>query len=148
MPEKLSWSDKLAVTKGLPKKIEKAGKTMAIPSPKDVDMYMKKAVKGKLITVREIANALARKYETDTCCSLATGIFAWISAYASKEQEEAGKKKITPYWRTIKSDGSLNPKYPGGESVQARKLRLEGHTISKMGKRQFVRDYEKKLQKL
>jgi len=144
-----SWSQKLAKTNGLPKKVKiKGKKTMVVPSPKDIDSMMKKVKKGKVITINSITKALSKKYKTDTCCPLTTGIFAWIAANASNEQKEQGKKTITPFWRTIKSDGSLNSKYPGGESYQARMLATEGHKISKKGKKQVVLDFEKKIQKL
>jgi hypothetical protein len=58
-----------------------------------------------------------------------------------------GKKDITPYWRTLKSKGELNEKYPGGVEAQMFKLTAEGHTIiSGKGKKPpIVKDYEKKL---
>jgi len=42
---------------------------------------------------------------------------------------QAEKKRIAPYWRVIKSDGSLNPKFPGGVQAQALHLKEEGHDI-------------------
>ena len=50
-----------------------------------------------------------------------------------------------PYWRTLKTGGELNPKYPGGVEGIAKRLRAEGHKIVSKGKRTFVADYEKKL---
>ena len=43
--------------------------------------------------------------------------------------ETSGRKRITPFWRTLKSTGELNPKYPGGIAAQARRLRAEGLAI-------------------
>ena len=149
MQQQSSWSQKLTQVKGLPKKVKIAGKKiMLVPSPKDVETMMKKARKGKLLTINSIVKALAKKYKTDTCCQLTTGIFAWICANAANEQKEAGKKMITPYWRTIKTDGSLNPKYPGGESYQTKMLIAEGHKISRKGKKLVVLEFEKKIQKI
>ena len=61
-----------------------------------------------------------------------------------------GKSKVTPYWRVIKADGSLNPKFPGGVSAQAKRLEAEGHIIelSRTGKPKKVKDFEKYLIKL
>ncbi|MFA5108011.1 MAG: hypothetical protein WC492_00545 [Candidatus Micrarchaeia archaeon] len=151
-----SWVQKLAKKKGLPKKvkIEKkmektCGKgTMIIPLPSDVDRMMRKAKKGKILTIEMIRDSLAKKYKTNTCCPLTTGIFAWIAANAAEEQRSAGRVDITPYWRTIKSDGSLNPKYPGGDFAQARKLKMEGHIISRTGKKFVLKNFENKKQKL
>ncbi|MFH1381453.1 MAG: hypothetical protein ABIH70_00985 [Chloroflexota bacterium] len=58
-----------------------------------------------------------------------------------------GKEDITPYWRTLKSGGELNEKYPGGAASQANHLQAEGHVIlpAKGKKPPKVRDYEKAL---
>jgi alkylated DNA nucleotide flippase Atl1 len=52
---------------------------------------------------------------------------------------------ITPYWRTLKSKGELNEKYPGGVDSQAVRLEAEGHTIDRRRKTPRVTDYEKAL---
>ena len=61
-----------------------------------------------------------------------------------------GKQAITPYWRTLKSKGELNEKYPGGVAAQATRLREEGHVIEpgKGKKPPKVKDFEKALQSL
>jgi hypothetical protein len=58
-----------------------------------------------------------------------------------------GRKDITPYWRTLKSKGELNEKYPGGVEGQAIRLQAEGHTIEpgKNNKPRKVKDFEKEL---
>jgi len=57
------------------------------------------------------------------------------------------RKDITPYWRTLKSKGELNEKFPGGVEAQATHLREEGHTIElgKAGKPKRVKDWDRKL---
>ena len=55
-----------------------------------------------------------------------------------------GRKRITPYWRTLKSDGQINPKYPGGAEAIREKLEAEGHSVIQKGKRFLVKDFEKK----
>jgi len=54
---------------------------------------------------------------------------------------------LTPYWRTLKSKGELNGKYPGGVEAQAARLKAEGHTIEpdKGKKPPKVKDFEKVL---
>ena len=95
--------------------------TYVIPAPIEVDAIMKKVPKGKLITINEIRQVLARKHKTQFGCSITTGIFAWIAANAAEEDVADGKKRITPYWRTLKNGGELNPKYPGGMTYARRK---------------------------
>ena len=153
-----SWKEKLLDNKGLPKigvGSEKMSRrwgsgTFVVPAPIEVDEIMKQVPKGKLITINEIRAVLARKHEVDMGCPLTTGIFAWIAAHAAEEDAAAGAKKITPYWRTLKSGGELNPKYPGGVEAQAARLQQEGHTIEPgRGKKPpKVKEYEKKLVKL
>ena len=151
--KKKSWREKLADDKDLPKVGKVEGKmskrwgegTMVIPAPREVDAIMKLVPKGKLTTINEIRSALARKHNAAFGCPITTGIFAWIAAHAAEEGAAAGEKKITPYWRTLKTGGELNPKYPGGVPALTRLLKAEGHKLTKRGQRYFVVDFEKRL---
>ena len=150
-----SWQEKLADDKDLPKVVEITGKmskrwgtgTFVIPAPREVDEVMKKVPEGKLITVSEIRAILAKKHGATIGCPLTTGIFAWVAAHAAEEAAAEGKKNITPYWRTLKSGGGLNEKYPGGVEAQAKHLQEEGHTIEpgKGKKPPRVKDFESTL---
>jgi len=150
---KKSWREKLADSKGLPRVGPVTGRmtrrwgegTMVIPAPREVDKLMRQVPKGKLITVNELRTALAARHRVTFACPLTTGIFAWIAAHAANEAEAAGAKRITPYWRTLKTKGELNPKYPGGIENMARRLRAEGHKIARKGQRSFVSEYEQAL---
>jgi hypothetical protein len=117
--------------------------TMVIPAPCEVDEFMKKVPRGKLVTINDIRTGLARKHRVDIGCPITTGIFAWIAAHAAEEAAAAGEKRITPYWRTLKSGGELNIKYPGGIAGLKRRLRAEGHQVVKKGKRYLVADFER-----
>ena len=66
-----------------------------------------------MITINQIREKLATRHKATIACPIVTGILARISAGAAGEDEMDGKKRITPYWRTLKSNGELNPKYPG-----------------------------------
>jgi alkylated DNA nucleotide flippase Atl1 len=150
---KKSWREKLADDKGLPRVCKVTGKltkrwgtgTFVIPAPREVDALMKQVPKGRVITINELRAALAQKHKTDFACPITTGIFSWIAAHASTEAEAAGAKRITPFWRTLKTGGELNSKYPGGVKGITKRLRAEGHKIISKGKRTLVVDYEKKL---
>jgi hypothetical protein len=156
MKLRISWQEKLADSKGLPKVIKIEGKmskrwgtgTCAIPAPKEVDGIMNKIPKGKLITINEIRTAIAKKHKATIGCPITTGIFAWIAANAAEEAASQGKKRITPYWRTLKTGGELNPKYPGGVKTQSAHLKEEGHKVIPKGKKHVVVDFEKHLAKL
>ena len=103
--------------------------TMLLPSPRDVDGLIRAVRKGHVVTVASLRKYLAAKYEVTTACPLVTGIFVRIAAEAAEEAAREGKTRITPYWRVVKDDGSLNPKFPGGVRQQSERLREEGHRI-------------------
>lgn len=151
--KKTTWCQKLNDSKGLPK-VEKITDNMSkrwgtgtvvIPAPIEVDEMMRKIPAGKLVTINEIRAALAKKHKATIGCPLTTGIFAWIAAHAAEEQKQKGETGITPYWRTLKTGGFLNEKYPGGIEAQRLLLEQEGHTMIKKGKKYAVLDYEKSL---
>ena len=122
--------------------------TVVIPAPLEVDELMKQVPEGKLVTINEIRSALARRHGATIGCPLTTGIFAWVAANAAEEQRRWGIAYITPYWRTLKNEGVINDKYPGGLKTQKRLLKQEGHKIIRKGKRYVVADYEKHLMRL
>lgn len=103
--------------------------TMVLPSAHDVEEYVAAIPVGSLTTVSRIRRAMAEKYMVNTACPLVTGIMVWIVAEAADEGARAGQAKVTPYWRVVKDDGSLNPKFPGGVERQEEMLRDEGHHI-------------------
>jgi hypothetical protein len=148
-----SWREKLADDKGFPKVAPVCGKMttkwgtgiMVIPAPREVDGIMKQVPRGKLITINQIRAALAKRHQADFACPITTGIFAWIAANAAEEAVSEGQKRVTPYWRTLKSGGELNEKYPGGIAKLNQRLEAEGHTVIKKGKRFVVADFEKAL---
>jgi|ERR1043166_2531637 hypothetical protein len=153
MKAKKSWREKLADSKGLPKVGKIEGKmttrwgtgTMVVPAPVEVDELMRRVPKGKLVTINELRTALAKKHGVNIACPITTGIFSWIAAHAADEAARDGAKQITPYWRTLKTGGELNPKYPGGIPSLTKRLREEGHRVITKGKRFLVADFEKSL---
>lgn len=145
-----SFNEKLQDSKDMPKIIDvtdpKAiskfgGSKMLIAPPLAYDEIMRKVPQGKVITADYLRNTLAKKHGADYTCQLTAGIFMNIAANASTER---GTDEI-PYWRTLKKDGELNEKYPGGIDTQKRNLEAEGHIIIQKGKRYFVKDYADKL---
>lgn len=153
MAKQKSWVEKLKDNKGLPKVVKITGKmskrwgkgTVAIPAPMEVNEIMKKVPKGKVITINGIRQIIAKKHKATIGCPITCGIFAWIAANAAEEERKRGKKNITPYWRTLKSDGSLNEKYPGGVKGQKKLLEKERHKVIQKGKKYIIVDYQKSL---
>jgi alkylated DNA nucleotide flippase Atl1 len=156
MKKKRSFRAKLADAKDLPRVQQLTGGmerrygpgTIVLPAPSEVDALMRKVPRGKVTTINQIREFLARRHNATVACPIVTGIHARIAAGAAGENEADGKKRITPYWRTLKGNGEVNAKYPGGLSGQRRRLEREGLEVVDRGDRLFVRDYEKSLVKL
>lgn len=120
------------------------GNKMFLAPPIYYDELMKQVPTGKLITVGQIRKYFAKKYNADFTDPMTAGIFVNIVAWASFQRT----KDITPYWRTLKSDGELNIKYPRAIELQKQLLEKEGHVIVSKGvksKKYYVKDYENSL---
>lgn len=149
--DKKDFNERLNNKKDLPKITEIkdeagikkwGGRTLVVAPPTDYDKYMKKVPKGKLVTSTELRKKIAADYKVEVCCPLTAGIFINICAWASHQR----RADITPYWRTVKSNGELNEKYPGGAFAQKQLLEQEGHVIISKGTKNqkfFVKDFEK-----
>ncbi len=124
------------------KSIEKyGGSRMYFAPPIDYDKVMKQVPCGKVITVGKIREYFAKLSGADFTEPITAGIFVSIAAWASYQRST----DETPYWRTLKADGELYSKYPGGVEAQKEKLEAEGHTIIQKGRknlRYYVKDYE------
>jgi hypothetical protein len=155
---KETWREKLGSTaqkQNLPRVEPAEGKmadkfghgTMVIPSPVEVDKLMKSVPAGKLITINQIREYMAKKYNASYGCPITTGIFVGMAAKAAAEDEAEGSPDVTPYWRTMKGKGELNEKYTGGVETQAKRLKAEGHQIEpdKAGRPKWVKGWEGKL---
>ncbi len=127
------------------KSIEKyGGDRMYFAPPIEYDRIMRTIPYGRLTTVGEIRQYFARQSGADFTEPFTAGIFVSIAAWASFQRTE----DETPYWRTLRAGGELNPKYPGGVEAQKEKLEAEGHTVIKKGRtniRYYVKDFEKFL---
>jgi hypothetical protein len=153
---KKTWREKLGDDKDLPKvfsidsdQSKRWGEgTCAIPAPREVDALMRRVPRGRLTTINQLREAVARKHGATIGCPITTGIFSWIAAHAAAEAASLGETNITPYWRTLKVKGELNPKYPGGIPALTARLEAEGHTVVQKGKRFFVRDFEQSLSRV
>lgn len=117
------------------------GARMYFAPPMAYDEVMKRIPWGKVTTVGAIRAYFARQNQADFTEPVTAGLFVSIAAWASEQREE----DKTPYWRTLKAGGELNPKYPGGAEAQRAKLEAEGHTILQRGRthiRYVVADYQ------
>jgi len=153
LKDKPSFPKVLRLEKGFPcynavhKTGAEAGDDVVLVNPSEVVEIMKQVPKGKLITIVEICKKIAKQHGVPACCTLTTGIFIMTAANAAEEASKEGKSLDIPYWRTLKTDGFLNEKYPGGQEAHKRLLERENFRVIARGKKYQVDDYEKYLMK-
>jgi len=154
-----TWQEKMMDKDGTPKIIKleqrfpcynavhkmgaEIGDDIVLVNPREVEALMMRVQEGKLVTLKDICKTLAGQYSVKACCTLTAGIFTMTAANAAEEMKSEGKVNDLPYWRTLKSHGQLNPKYPGGIEQHKSLLEQEGFDIIRKGKKAFVKDYEK-----
>jgi len=133
-----SWREKLENPPvELPKVVDvpekwrksQGGRYVLVPTPLMADAAIRAVRKGKLITTGQLRRRLAESQKADSTCPMTLGIFLRIISETAEEDRGKGKKCVTPYWRVVKDDGSLNPKFAGGVEAQAARLEAEGHTV-------------------
>ncbi len=150
-----TWHDKLhrehpshgRVVELPPAQQKAEAKTLLIPRPLDINALVKRVPKGRLVTVTQIREALAKRAGADNACPLTTGIFLRIVAETAEEQRREGRKRLTPWWRVIDGSGALRERFPEGVKAQAVHLRAEGHAISRGRRKQthLVEDFQDSL---
>ena len=143
--EKLNFAGDLPKVEDLSEKPESVtrygGTKLLIAAPIQYNEIMAMIPEGKLTTTDRIRAYLASQAFADATCPLTAGIFVNICAHASEERDS---DKI-PWWRTLKTKGELNEKYPGGIDEQKHLLIMEGHTVIQKGKKYYVENYEDSL---
>ena len=156
---KKTWQEKLEDKASLPKvlKLERrfpcynavhkmgaeVGDDVVLVNPSEVVDVMKQVPRGQLITIVETCKHIAEQHDVQACCSLTTGIFIMTAAHAVEEASSEGILIDIPYWRTLKADGFLNEKYPGGQEEHKKLLEAEGFEIIAKGRKYQVVDHEK-----
>ena len=125
--------------------IEKyGGYRMYFAPPIDYDAVMKRVPRGKLTTVGKIREYFAKQSGADFTEPITASIFVSIAAWTSHQRDD----DKAPYWRTLKANGELNEKYPGGAAQQKNLLEVEGYIVIRRGRtiiRYYVKDYENAL---
>jgi hypothetical protein len=155
---KKTWQEKLADKPGYPKRVTletrfpcynavhkmgaETGDPVVLVNPSPVVALMRQVPRGRLTTIVDICQNLARRHQAQGCCSLTAGIFIMTAANAAEEARSEGRDLDIPYWRTLKADGSLNEKYPGGVQAHKRLLEEEGFAVAQKGSRYYVAAFE------
>lgn len=148
MKSRTPWREKMnrpAKVVNITPKMQKRFGTgkMLIPCPMDVDALIRTVKRGALITQSQIRERLAHAHHVGAACPITTGIFVRLAAEAAEEELRSGRERVTPYWRVIRDDGTLNEKL----KKQAAHLREEGFEIERGPRKNTlrVRDYASHL---
>ncbi|MCL2423351.1 MAG: MGMT family protein [Micrococcales bacterium] len=144
-----SFNDKLQGANDLPKVVtvdgvqasRHGGPQMLVAAPMQYDQVMSQVPEGRVTTVDRIRAHLADAADADFTCPLTAGIFVNIVAHASEERPD----RPVAWWRTLKTNGELNPKYPGGLESHKAHLEAEGHTVRAAGARYVLEDLDDSL---
>lgn len=155
MPKKKTWREKINEVKEkihtiTPEWEERLGKgKILIPNALDIEQIIGQTKRGELLTNDIIRELLAKQKNVQVTAAIPTGIYLKYVALAA-EEERSTQLHITPYWRVLKPDGSINFKFPGGIENQINLLKNEGHSIEmqKGKKPPKVANYQNYLMKL
>ena len=127
------------VIESIPKTMEKflgcSGQVVK-PSPDTVEALVAKVKKGKLATVPQLREKIARDFNVDTACPAAT--LKALQLISKKDQAKC-------FWRIVKANGELISKFPNGVEGHAELLQGEGYRIDFSRKVPVVVDYALKL---
>ncbi len=107
---------------------EKLGKgKVLIPSARDIERLIKQTNVGELLTNDTIRKVLAKEKKVQVTAAIPTGVYLKYIALAAEEEKAMGKTNITPYWRVLRPDGSVNVKFPLSVDQLVALLETEGH---------------------
>lgn len=135
MAKKKTWREKVnefeeKIHDITPEWEEKLGKgKILIPNAVDIERLINKTKAGELLTNDIIREALAKEKNVQVTAAIPTGVYLKYIALAAEEERPVKKDKITPYWRVLKPNGTINIKNPGGVEKQIALLAAEGHNI-------------------
>ncbi len=144
----LEQSKPVKIVRDLPEGVRNwapLGGSMVVVNPQEVDRVMRRVPPGRLTTLDHVRAHLADVHGTSIACPVSTAIFINIAARAAEEMRSEGAPSVTPWWRVLRSDGTLNEKYPGGVRFQRALLEAEGVEVEARGKRWIVPDLDSRL---
>ena len=129
---------------------EKLGKgEILIPNAIDIERLINNTKKGELLTNNTIREVLAKEKNVRLTAAIPTGVYLKYIALAAEEEIALNKANITPYWRVIRPDGSINVKFPISIDKLIDYLENEGHILepSKGKNPPKVVSFESKIKK-
>ena len=95
--EKMEGAPEARVVAIPPRMRRRVGKgTMLIPSPLDVDAQIRKVPRGKVVTLTQLREKLARAAGADITCPMVAGMFVRIAAEAASRTSERASPASRP----------------------------------------------------
>lgn len=141
--KRATWRDKLRYTddvviKPAPEHWARryGGNKMVIATPELVEEKIRQIPKGKVSTIGIIRKQIAKDFKVHFSCPLTTGIFVRIVGEIAEEERKEGvdPKKLAPWWRVLKDDGTFSSKNPGHPATQTKLLEEDGVEVVPKGK--------------
>lgn len=88
------------------------GSLMLVPTPAQVDDYLRSIPRGQSRTPAEMARDLAHKNGAELTCPMCCGLFVRICAERAFEELQAGAEPsaVTPFWRILPPGQKLRNK--------------------------------------
>lgn len=130
-----SWTDRLntpgvngirATPRTMSDVIE--GQPMLVPTPRQVDDFIRTIPQGRSMSVRELRSGLARRHGADVTCPVTIGYHLRTVAEAANEDIERGMaiSEVTPFWRVLDRKTPTTGKLSFGAAFVEQQRRNEG----------------------
>jgi hypothetical protein len=100
----------------------KAGQSMLLTTPKDVDAYIRKIPPGQSVSMKDLRTALAQSAGAEVACPVVTGIHLRTVAELVTTKLDTGvlPEDVTPVWRVIEPKAPVIKKLEfGGAKLMA-----------------------------
>jgi alkylated DNA nucleotide flippase Atl1 len=97
---------------------------------------------GQVVTTDSLRHKLADQFGVEVACPYDTKM-ALLEISTDSSLNHSGLN--VPYWRVVKANGELMPKFAGGLEVQVALLKSEGFTVDDSGKKPRIKPFKDKL---
>jgi O6-methylguanine-DNA--protein-cysteine methyltransferase len=110
---------------------------MLKPSVSTIAALLAQIPSGQIVTTDSLRRKLADQFRVEVACPYDTKMALLAISNDSSLN--------VPYWRVIKANGELNPKYRGGLEAQVALLKSEGFTVDFSGKKPRIKPFKDRL---